>query len=750
MPNDQSEASLHFLDYWRVLRIRWPFITLVFLTVVLTAGVTTYFSPKEYAASAKVEIRRGDFLMQIFNRGMGSGPSVGPERGDPRFLTTQFEIIQTKEVLYPVIQSLNLVQIWTDDGITNIGSAYGRLRGMLQVRDIRNTDLIQITVFSTDPELAAKIANAVADEYKKVRIQQVEEWVNRSLVSLQVEVDKQRAEVDKLRAQSAEIRERNNIIDLNPDQIATAQQAGDQVFLAVEGSVGQERLRVASLRARNDQLAALTDDDILRSLSSLEIADPNLQSIFTESQSLTAEEARLLNAGLGPNHPTIRAIRGTRAELQRQITAQLSALRTSFANQLRIAEEGLKTLENELASARDQQQGAKSGTVEYIEAKSNYIQALALLEAAESRLSSERMQLTMPQSPAIIWETAEPSSFPVRPRVMLNMILGVVVGLVLGIGAAFFLEYLDTSVKTMEEVEANLGVPVLAVIPRNMNLLPKSRGIDADSEAYRILRTNVEFNRKNPDANTFTVVSGGAGEGKSTTIANLAYTFALGGYNTLVIDADLRRPTMHKIFSMENEVGLAEFLHDQRDLEEVIKHSNVNDNLFIMTSGDQPSDVVAMLSSQRMDQLLTLVKQRFDVIFIDSPPILGVSDASVLASLADLTIIVVQHRRFPKSMLARVKNAIINVGGTVLGVVLNNVDVRHDQNYEYYTNYYKYYSKPGRKKKSSSSGKSDSGATAESAEGAQSADQPETGDAAIQVVSSRRSKSSGAKKDFDY
>jgi succinoglycan biosynthesis transport protein ExoP len=733
MPNDQSEASLHFLDYWRVLRIRWPFITLVFLTVVLTAGVTTYFSPKEYAAAAKVEIRRGDFLMQIFNRGMG--PSVGPERGDPRFLTTQFEIIQTKEVLYPVIQTLNLVQRWADDGVTSIGAAYGRLRGMLQVRDIRNTDLIQITVFSTDPEVAAQIANAVAEEYKKIRISQVEEWVNRSLVSLQSEVDKQRIEVDKLRQASSELREKYGIIDLNPDQIATAQQAGDQVYLAVEGSVGQERLRIASLRARNDELGSLSDDDILRSLAALEINDPNLQSAFTQSQALTADEARLLNAGLGPNHPTVRAIRGTRAELQRQIASQLTALRTSFANQLRIAEEGLRTLENELTTARDQQQGAKSGTVEYIEAKSSYIQALALLEAAESRLSTERMQLTMPQSPAIIWETAEPSGNPVRPRVLLNMILGVVVGLVLGIGAAFFLEYLDTSVKTMEEVEANLGVPVLAVIPRNMNLLPRSRGLDADSEAYRILRTNVEFNRKNPNANTFTIVSGGAGEGKSSTIANLAYTFALGGYNTLIIDADLRRPTMHKIFELENDTGLADFLHEQRGLEEVIKHSGASDNLFVMTSGEQPTDVVAMLSSHRMDELLTLVKQRFDVIFLDSPPILGVSDASVLASLADLTIIVVQHRRFPKSMLHRVKNAIQNVGGTVLGVVLNNVDVRHDQNYEYYTNYYKYYSKPGRKKRSEPKME---GELLNSRE-----------DSTAPLTSNRTSKS-GTKKDFDY
>lgn len=734
MSNDTKEVSLHFLDYWRVLRIRWPFIVLIFLTVVLTAGIVTYFMPKQYSATAKLEIRRGDYLMQIFNRNQ-SGGGAGPERGDPRFLTTQFEIIQTKEVLYPVIQTLQLVQKWTSDGVTSIGMAYEKLRSQLQVRDLRNTDLIEITAFSENPELAANIANSVAEEYKKVRMTQVDEWLNRSLVSLQTEVNKQRDQVQVLRKKASELREKYGIIDLNPDQIINAQQAGDQVYLAIEESVSKERLRVASLRSRYQEIHALKDQDILRSMATLEILDPTLQKIFPEMQALSAEEARLLNAGLGNNHPTIRSLRGSRAEIQRQIDMQISALRTSQANQLQIAEESLKALESQLQTARGDQQSSKGNTVEYIEAKSAYIQGLALLETAEQRLSTERMQLTMPQSPATLWETAEPSTRPVRPRVLLNMILGVVVGLVLGLGSAFFIEYLDTSVKTMEEVEAALGVPVLAVIPKNMKLLPQTRGLDIDSEAYRILRTNVEFNRKNPDANVFTVVSGGAGEGKSTTIANLAFTFAQGGYNTIIIDADIRRPTQHKIFGFPNDHGLADHLHDNLPLEEVVKQCTTNENLYVMTSGSQPSDVVAMLSGQRMEALLAEIKRRFDIIFIDSPPILGVSDASVLASLADLTIIVVQHRRFPKSMLMRVKNGITNVGGTVLGVVLNNVDVRHDQNYEYYTSYYKYYSKSANGENRASSAR-------------KAGEKAELERTAAARTTSRAKTSS--KKDFDY
>ncbi|MBU6181458.1 MAG: polysaccharide biosynthesis tyrosine autokinase [Verrucomicrobia bacterium] len=688
---NSGEAKLHFLDYWRVIKIRLPLILLVFLLVVITAWVVTYFLPKQYASSVTMQIKQNDTYLRVFDdRGGGQG-------FDPRFITTQFEIIQRKEILYPVIESLGLEQKWKKlYGTAGKEQAFFRLRKMIDVREIRNTELIQIVVMSQDPQEAADIANRIAEEYRDRRVSEQQKLVSSSLFQLQEEVAKQSRKVDELRAEAQRIRVENQIQDLNPDSVEDPMQAANEVLLSVEQQVSAERLKVSSLRAKYEQISRLTDDQIMRSITTLDVQDPTIQQMLPQFQEVSSEEARVLNSGLGPNHPTVKSIRAKKAVMENQLAAQISSLRASMEANLLIAEESLKELEKRLKESQSEQQVSKTRASGYYEAKNNYIQAKRLLEAAELRLSTEAMQRTMPQDPATIWERAEPSNIPASPRILLNMILGVVVGIGFAVGLAFFIEYLDTSVKTMEEVETLLQVPVLSVIPKDISLLIRQPDDHPDAEAYRIMRTNIEFNRKSPSASTITLVSGGAGEGKSTTLNNLAYTFAKGGYTTLIVDADLRRPSQHTIFGVQNSMGLSDFLTKEVSLEDTV-HATQVDNLYLMTSGEMPRDAVGVLNSQRMLDLIKEVKGRFDIAFFDSPPILGVSDASVLSSEMDLTIIVVQHRRFPKSMLQRVKQAVENVGGNILGVVLNNVDVRHDQYYEYYTSYYNYYHKPAGK-----------------------------------------------------
>jgi capsular exopolysaccharide synthesis family protein len=358
---------------------------------------------------------------------------------------------------------------------------------------------------------------------------------------------------------------------------------------------------------------------------------------------------------------------------------------------LELARTTQAAMEDRLAAARDEFTKRKNEGSDYTDAKYRYLEAKRLLEAARQRYDTETMQQEMTPVVAKVWEQAEPALSPGKPKVFWYMMLSAAFGLGLGTGLAFFLEYLDTSVKSLEDVERFLGVPVLAVIPKNVGILMHQKGDSPDAEAYRILRTNIEFNRKNPDANTLTLISGGPGEGKSTTLFNLAYTCAKGGYSVLVVDADLRRPSQHRLFGVENTVGLSNYLTSNMSFEEVVRSTGV-ENLSFIPSGQLPRDAVGILNSQRMTDLIRNTKMRYDLVMFDSPPILGVSDGAVLASEVDLSIMVIEHRRFPRSMLQRVKQAVLNVGGNLLGVVLNKVDARHDSGYGYYGNYYDYYS----------------------------------------------------------
>lgn len=678
---ETGEIKLHLLDYWRVIRVRLPLIILVFLLVVITAGVATYLTPRQYMSSVTMQVKEDNNNMQIF-----SGQS-GP-RYDPRFSTTQFQIIQRKEILYPVIDSMKLMQKWD---LRSRDVAYLKLRSMLTVSEVRNTDLIQVSVLDKDRQEAADLANTIALEYQKKRIDEQQSWVARSLVQLEDEVQKQRRKVEELRDSMTKIRVEGKIYDLNPESVEDPRQAEEAILQNVESQVNDSRIKVATLKSKQQQIQAMTDEQIMRSLKTFEMDDATITQILPQYEACISEEAHMLNSGLGPNHPNVQSLQAKKKVYAQQLSDQIAVLRKSLAANLEISEKSLEAMEQKLGDARTHQMDAKSKALHYQEAKNEYLKAKRILESAESRYSTEAMQRTMPQSPAAIWEKAEVSDFPAKPKVAQNMIIAVAVGLALGVGLAFLIEYLDTSVKTMQDIEAALGVPVLAVIPRDVAVLKDAPPDCPDAEGYRIMRTNIEFNRKSPDANTLTVVSGGVGEGKSTTLNNLAFTFAKGGYRTLIVDADLRRPSQHRFFGVSNERGLTDFLTNDIPLEPLLIQTDV-ENLTFLPSGRLPIDAAGILNSQRMIDLIQQVRGSFDMVFFDSPPILGVSDASVIASSVDMTLVVVQHRRFPRAMLQRVKQGLTNVGARIVGCVLNNTDIRHDEYYEYYTSYYQYYS----------------------------------------------------------
>ena len=681
-----EETKLHFLDYWRVIRVRWVLIVLAFLLVLLTAAVVTYFQPREFQSSVFIEVKSTAQNMRIFSQADSNLPIH-----DPTLAPTVYQVIQRTGVLYPVIEDLKLQDKWTRGGTRPTrDQAYNRLRSKLDVDEVRNTDLLQIRVLDTDPQLAADIANKIVAVYQSTRVDEEKEIMNRAVESMNAEVAKQQKKVDEASTEVARIRDQEGIVDLNPEGIEDSQTAVNTIVVKQEQEVNDADTKVSVLSSQLEQIEKVKGEDLMRMMPTLNIQDPTILKILPAYQEAVANEALLLNSGLGENHPKVKALRATKEVFTKQLEEQVTNIRNALSQNLRSARSTRDDLAKRLAEINQKQLNSKNLSATYTRAKNLYIKEKMLLDGVRTRAQTQTMELAMPRMAVSVKQVAEPPSYAARPRVGLNLALGALVGLVVGLGLAFFIEYLDTSVKTMEDVESLLGVPVLAIIPKNIKLLHREPGDTPDAEAYRILRTNIEFNRKNPEANAISMVSGGPGEGKSTTLANLAFTSAQGGYTTLIVDADLRRPVQHTMFELSNRVGLTNYLTTDMRLEDVIFPTTV-ENLSLLPSGILPSDAVGILNSQRMSDMIAELKTRYDIVFFDSPPMLGVSDASVLASEVDQTIIVVQHRRFPRAMLTRVKQAVLGVGGTVLGVVLNNVDLKHDQNYYYYTNYYGYY-----------------------------------------------------------
>jgi capsular exopolysaccharide synthesis family protein len=681
-----EEVKLHFLDYWRVIRIRWILVLLAFLLVLITAAIFTYFQPREYQSSVFVEVKSTAENPRIFGQGDPNQPIH-----DPQLAPTVYQVIQRTGILYPVIEQLGLQDKWARDGRRpSREQTYQMLRNKLDVDEVRNTDLLQISVYDSSPQLAADIANKIVSVYQDRRVQEEKEILNRAVNAMNEEVGKQQKRVDEAGTEMARIRDEEHIIDLNPEGTEDSQAPVNSMVVKQESEVNEADTKVATLSNKLAQIENLKGDDLMRMMPTLDVQDPTVQKILPNYQDTVAQEALLLNSGLAENHPKVKSVRAARQVYTHQLEQQVGIIRQGLERNLKTAQGTRDELRKRLDQINSKQLQTKNLSANYARAKNAYIKEKTLLDGVRTRAQTQTMEMAMPRFAVSVKQVAEPPAYPARPRVGLNLTLGMLVGLVIGIGLAFFIEYLDTSVKTMDDVESLLGVPVLAIIPKNINLLHKAEGDTPDAEAYRILRTNIEFNRANPEANTISLVSGGPGEGKSTTIANLAFICAQGGYSTLIVDADLRRPVQHLLFDMSNEFGLTNYLTTDMDLDEAILPTTV-ENLSILPSGILPSDAVGILNSQRMSDTIAELKMRYDIVFFDSPPILGVSDASVIASEVDQTVIVVQHRRFPRAMLARVKQAILGVGGTVLGVVLNNVDLKHDQNYYYYTNYYGYY-----------------------------------------------------------
>ena len=688
------EIKLHFLDYWRIVRIRKTVILAVFLLVALTTTLVTFILPESYSSTVRIAIEKeaGD-IAPLDGRTTTAGY-------DPYWIQDQYEKIQSKSVLYPVITNTDLMlhQKWAakykEESALRLDVAYLILKQKMDVRQSRNTSLIEIRVYSEDKQEAAKIANKIADVYRETRINLKRVNTTRGIKTLDEELAKADEKVKGQQTNVNILRERLQISDPDPTSSSTAPMPTlePESLRKWDTQRIEANARYEGINTLFTNLASLSRSDFRKAIQTA-APDPHLANLMDK---MTEAEVRLANlaAVYAEKNPDVVSVRNVIQALEKEIEDRLDGILVGLKARVIAQKAELDALAAAMQAAKAKDIEASTKNAEYWVAKAD-LQSLKLVrERLGLRITQERIDMAIEKTAIVeTVDMAEPGIRPVRPNKPLNIALGIIVGLVVGVGLAFFIEYLDTSVKTIDDVERSLQAPVLGVIPQNVGSLLDEGPDSPHAEAYRVLRTNMLFSRKDPKLNTITIVSGGAGEGKSTTLFNLSTVFAQNGQRVLIVDSDLRRPSIHKYLKVSNSIGLTNYLLKQNTLEEVIQTTSLP-TLDFLASGKLPSSSLGILSSVQMKELIREVKRRYDFVFFDSPPIMGVSDASILASEVDMVLQVIQYRRYPQPMTIRAKQMIEKVGGNLLGIVLNNINVSQDENYYYYSGYYyDYYSK---------------------------------------------------------
>jgi len=691
-----SQDTLHFLDYWRVITSRKEVVIAVAMLVILAGVVVSQLMPRVYMASTVVAVRE-------------EAPDVDPfgmeiARYDPHFLPTQFEIIQSRPILDEVIRRRNLVE--------KLGKAYGYLddpqrfeitykilNDRMRVQQYRDTNLIEIRIYLSEPKAAAiqevaDTANMVADVFRDQRMQRSRDETERALGALLESFNEQKRRVLEQEKKVAAIRAEHKL-DIMSSTLGTDTALAKRSLALLEEQRLVVRMELAAAESRLRNIERLSPED-LRDAAQYLVQDQTLVELVTSKNRLDVELEGLLEA-YGPKHPKVQTTQAAVSTLDKQIESALKGLKIGVGAKYEAAKRKFEIVEADLEELKKTERSAE--TAEYREFN-DALQDLAHLrkirDVLEMRYLQERIKLQMPRTIVEVIERAHPpdDDDPVSPKILLNIILSVVMGLGAGMGLAFFIEYLDTSIKTIEDIEQYVEAPVLGVVPQKVKPFEPGEDAPLHAESYRVLRTNIQFSKKMTDGKVICCTSGSVGEGKSLTIFNLGSVCAQLGDRTIIVDADLHRPRQHKMMGVSNDCGLANVLVGDVSIDDAVVQT-ATPNLSMIPSGRLPSGVHGLLDTRRVQEVIEKVRNEYDMILFDTPPMIGVSDTTLLAREMDGVLLIIQHRKYPRAVSKRARDMLESMGANLIGVVLNNVNISRDYSYYYYHHYYySYYTKP--------------------------------------------------------
>jgi capsular exopolysaccharide synthesis family protein len=695
---ENSDQILHFHEYFKIIRNRlWVIFTIFTLTVLSGYYVTNEVLPKIYSTTAQIQIRPRN--VQDVPGFLGTTD----KNIDPAQFQAEFQIMQSSDVLMPIITDLGLDKKWAERAHEAVEAlppqdALAHLNSILKLDLSRGTNIVNITVSSEDAKESADVANAVADRYKTVRDVEEDDRFNRGVESMRDQIAQQQKAVDDAKTTVENMRQ-----ELGKKGIIVPGGAGLMSYTSQE-ETDLDKRKADLLSAQEDydarrvlleSVIKLPDDQFISTLIGLGRSEADIDALRTDVMKEDTDITNLLNDGFGANNPTVLSKQAELTGKKEQITSLIAGLRRAMTVDTEMAKSRVDLLQAQVDELNKiYLANTSSELVPFRDAQRQLEQQQSLLDALNVRLRQIQADETLAESPVRIISRAEPPEIPSKPQKTLNYLASAIVGLFVGVGVAFLIEYLDTSVKTMADAETLLGLPVLTVIPNKGGPMPlvQDAGRLPHAEGYRILRAKLDLKVQNGIGPSLTMLSGGPGEGKSTTIFNLALVCAQAGQSVILIDCDLRRPTLHELLGVSNERGLSNYLRGEGDAVSFVQRT-VIPKLQVLTAGNMPMSEIGVLAGDKIRSLLDDLKTRYDMVLIDAPPVLGISDGSIIAREVDYVILVVQHRRYPREISLRAKRAIEEVHGNCVGMVLNCVAVKSDDSYYYYSSYGNYYKK---------------------------------------------------------
>jgi capsular exopolysaccharide synthesis family protein len=738
----REKKEIDLFDFWRVaLKRKWIIFSTVLIVLVL-AGLYTFTTAPKYKATATVLIEDPTTTMlnieELFNYGfnfMGT------------YFNTQLEILKTKSLAERVSKSMNLAdrpeiqemlkpkrslistaisfflrlfkppknsteqELETFIGDDNSPNLSNFILDNLKVNPIKETKLIGVSYISHHPTLAVDIANGIVDEFINFSVEMRYEATQQASDFLNDQIAQIREQLTELERELQKYGEEKKLLFLN-DSESTVLNKYTELYKAYTDA----------------QIDRIKNEAIYRELKSLKIDsmpqyvnNDTIQEIKT-SYMQKKTEFEVKSKTYKPDYPTMISLKTEVDTLRRSLIQEIEKATEAALSDLRAVQKREESLKGALETQWGEVSNMNTNEILYHSKKIQVENKRKLLNELDSRknetLVSARLKGLKTSNIKVIDRAGMPK-LPVSPNKKRNLVIALILGLFLGAGFAFTVDYLDNTVKGPDEVEKLVGLPALGVIPmisgnnsgnkyhyysrygysdkgHYLNQEAQVKDIElvthlfpnlAICEDYRTVRTSILFSHAGTVPKTIALTSSFPQEGKSSTITNLSISFSQLDKNVLLIDADMRKPRLHKIFGARNRVGLSSFLVGAASVDSTVQKTAVK-KVWLMPSGPHPPNPAELINSKKMEDLIEQVKDKFDFVFIDTPPVLAVVDPVVISALCDSVVIVLKEGHTSKRALMKAVGEIRRVKSNIVGVIFNEVKVTKKGYYSpYYHNY---------------------------------------------------------------